>query len=107
MSFHLTLWISIGYYNEARLLDQKTFETVKVLPNMPGSVTSNLAGRTYPLEGTAMLLPMHAPYTEPATLLICGGSDIKEFGNALDNCVSTQPEVANPTWAIERMVSLP
>ena len=54
-----------------------------------------------------MLLPLHAPYTEPATLLICGGSDIKEFGNALDNCVSIQPEVANPTWALERMVSPP
>ena len=94
----------IGYYNEARLLDQKTFETVKVLPNMPGSVTSFLAGRTYPMEGTAMLLPMHAPYTEPATLLVCGGSN---FGTALDNCVSMQPDVANSTWVIERMVSPP
>ncbi len=92
----------IGYYNEARLLDQKTLETVKVLPNMPGSVTSFLAGRTYPMEGTAMLLPMHAPYTEPATLLVCGGSN---FGQALDNCVSMQPDVENSTWTLERMVS--
>ncbi|KAF7796994.1 hypothetical protein EIP86_008184 [Pleurotus ostreatoroseus] len=92
----------VGYYNEARLLDQKTFETVKVLPNMPGSVTSFLAGRTYPMEGSAMLLPMHAPYTEPATLLVCGGSN---FGTALDNCVSMQPDVANSTWVIERMPS--
>ncbi len=31
----------------------------------------------------------------------CGGSN---FGNALDNCVSIQPEAAAPTWVIERMV---
>lgn len=69
---------------------------------MPGSVTSFLAGRTYPMEGTAVLFPFHAPYTEPATVLVCGGSN---FGQALDNCVSIQPEVANSTWALERMVS--
>ncbi|KAJ3556376.1 hypothetical protein NM688_g2060 [Phlebia brevispora] len=92
----------IGYYNEARLLDQGTFETLNVLPNMPGSVTSFEAGRTYPMEGTAMLLPMHAPYTDPATILVCGGSN---FGTALDNCVSIQPEAENATWAIERMPS--
>ncbi|KAF8263422.1 copper radical oxidase [Lactarius quietus] len=90
------------YYNEARLLDQKTFATVTVLPNMPGSVTSILAGRSYPLEGAAVLFPQHAPYTDPVTILICGGSN---FGIALDNCVSMQPEVANPKWTIERMPS--
>ena len=79
-----------------------TFETVKVLPNIPGSVTSFLAGRTYPLEGTAVLLPQHAPYNDDLTILICGGSN---FGIALDNCVSIQPEAANPKWTIERMVS--
>ena len=90
-----------GYYNEARLLDPVTFNTVAVLPNMPGSVTSFLAGRTYPMEGAAVLFPQKAPYTAPITLLICGGSN---FGIALDNCVSTQPDDANPTWVIERMV---
>lgn len=55
------------------------------------------------MEGTAVTLPQHAPYTDPITILICGGSN---FGIALDNCVSTQPEVANPTWTIERMVRL-
>ena len=69
---------------------------------MPGSVTSPLAGRTYPMEGTAVLLPQHAPYTDPITVLVCGGSN---FGVALDNCVSIQPEVENPTWTLERMVS--
>ena len=52
-----------GYYNEARILNPRTFDTIKTLPNIPGSVTSPLAGRTYPLEGTAVLFPQHAPYT--------------------------------------------
>ena len=91
----------VGYYNEARILDPITFNTVKVLPNIPGSVTSVLAGRTYPLEGASVLLPQHAPYTDPIGVLICGGSN---FGVPLDNCVSMEPESANPTWAIERMV---
>jgi hypothetical protein len=95
--------IFIGYYNEARILSQSTLETLKVLPDMPGSVTSPLAGRTYPMEGTAVMLPQHAPYTDPVTILVCGGSN---FGIALDNCVSIQPEAAKPTWTLERMVSV-
>ena len=79
-----------------------TFATVTVLPNIPGSVTNSLAGRTYPYEGTSVLLPQHAPYTDESTVLICGGSD--SGGNALDNCVSIQPEAGNPNWVIERMV---
>ncbi len=74
------------------------------MPNMPGSVTSFLAGRTYPNEGAAVMLPQHAPYTDPVTILICGGSN---FGVALDNCVSIQPEATKPAWTIERMVSRP
>lgn len=92
----------IGYYNEARLLDPTTFATVKVLPNIPGSVINALAGRNYPYEGTSVLLPQYAPYSGQTTVLICGGSD--SGGNALDNCVSIQPEAAKPTWVIERMV---
>ena len=92
---------TLGYYNEARLLDPATFETVALLPNMPGSVISALAGRTYPLEGAAVLFPQYPPYTDPVTVLICGGSN---FGLALDNCVSTQPEAENATWTLERMV---
>ncbi|KAI0033597.1 hypothetical protein K488DRAFT_84794 [Vararia minispora EC-137] len=94
--------VFIGYYNEARILNAATFDTEVVLPNMPGSVTSFLAGRTYPLEGSAVLFPQYPPYTDPVTVLICGGSN---FGIALDNCISTQPEVANATWTIERMPS--
>lgn len=97
--------IFIAYYNEARILDQVTLETQKVLPNIPGAVNDFLAGRSYPFEGTAMLMPQYAPYTDPLTVMICGGSTPgPEI--ALDNCVSIQPEVDDPVWTIERMVSL-
>jgi len=92
----------IGYYNEARLLDPVTFATVKVLFNIICSVTTPLAGRTYPYVGASVMLPQHAPYTDAGAVLICGGSD--SDGNALDNCVSIQPEAGSPTWVIERMV---
>jgi len=54
------------------------------------------------MEGAAVLLPQSAPYTDLVTVLVCGGSN---FGIALDNCVSVQPESTNPTWVIERMPS--
>ncbi|KAI0287168.1 copper radical oxidase [Russula brevipes] len=95
--------IFVGYYNEARILDPVTFTTVNSLPNIPGSVMNFLAGRSYPMEGASVLLPQHAPYTDPLTVLVCGGATSN--GTALDNCVSIQPESANPTWVIERMPS--
>ncbi|ETN45954.1 uncharacterized protein HMPREF1541_00136 [Cyphellophora europaea CBS 101466] len=96
--------ILASYYNEARILDEATLQTVRTLPNIPGSVTSFLAGRTYPLEGTSMILPQSYPWTDPLTVLICGGST-PYAGDALDNCVSIQPEVPGANWAIERMPS--
>ncbi|RPD57308.1 copper radical oxidase [Lentinus tigrinus ALCF2SS1-7] len=96
--------IFVGYYNEARILNPVTFDTIKTLPNMPGSVVSAGAGRTYPAEGTAVLLPQHAPYTDPLTILICGGSH-PDTHIALDNCVHIQPEVDNAQWVLERMPS--
>ncbi|RYP76919.1 hypothetical protein DL771_001472 [Monosporascus sp. 5C6A] len=95
--------IFVQYWNEARILDEVTFATIKTLPNAPGSVTDNLAGRTYPLEGTAVLLPQHAPYNEPLGVLICGGAT--PGGIALDNCVSIQPDAPNAEWTLERMPS--
>ncbi|KAG1865028.1 copper radical oxidase-like protein [Suillus subalutaceus] len=94
----------IGYYNEARILDPITFDTVTVLPNMPGAVNNFLAGRTYPMEGSAVLLPQYAPYTDPIEVLICGGSTIGA-AIALDNCISIAPEVPNARWTLERMPS--
>ncbi|KAL3421446.1 WSC domain-containing protein [Phlyctema vagabunda] len=96
--------ILVIYYNEARIISEVTFDTVRTLPNLPGSVQNFLAGRTYPLEGTSVLLPQYAPYTDPLTVLVCGGS---ANGNslAIDNCVSTQPEVPGANWTIERMPS--
>ena len=96
--------VFIAYYNEARILDERTFTTTKQLPNIPGSVSNFQAGRTYPLEGTAVLMPQYAPYSDPLTILICGGST-PYAGVALDNCVSTQPEAAAPKWTLERMPS--
>lgn len=34
----ISIYHFLAYYNEARILDPVTFETVKVLPNMPGAV---------------------------------------------------------------------
>lgn len=96
--------IFVAYYNEARILEEGSLETDRVLPNIPGAVNTFLAGRSYPMEGTAMLLPQHAPYTDPLGILICGGSTIgPEI--ALDNCVSIEPELSNANWTIERMPS--
>jgi hypothetical protein len=96
--------IFVVYYNEARIIDESTFDTLKTLPNLPGSVNNFLAGRTYPLEGTAVMLPILPPYSAPVTVLVCGGSS-NGAAYAIDNCVSTQPEVTNPTWTLERMPS--
>jgi hypothetical protein len=98
--------IFIAYYNQARILDEVTFETVKILPQMPGAVNDPTAGRNYQLEGSMVTLPQYAPYGTDLTVLICGGST-QDGGYAIDNCVSTQPEAANPVWTIERMVSVP
>ncbi|KAI9833274.1 MAG: hypothetical protein M1826_000187 [Phylliscum demangeonii] len=96
--------IFVGYYNEARILDEKSLNTIVQLPNMPGAVNNFLSGRSYPLEGTAVLLPQRAPYTDPLTVLVCGGSTAGA-GTALDNCVSIQPDVPKAQWTIERMPS--
>jgi hypothetical protein len=96
--------IFVQYWNEARILDPVTFATTKTLPNAPGAPNDPLGGRTYPLEGAAVLLPQKYPYTDPLGFLVCGGSTVGP-GNAIDNCVSIYPEAANPTWEIERMPS--
>ncbi|KAJ3775846.1 hypothetical protein FB446DRAFT_723514 [Lentinula raphanica] len=96
--------IFVGYYNEARILDPVTFETVKTLPNIPGAVNNFLAGRTYPLEGSMIPFPQYAPYTDPLRVLICGGSTPGP-AQVIDNCVSIEPETENATWTLERMVS--
>jgi hypothetical protein len=97
--------IFVAYYNEARILDPVTFNTIKTLPNIPGTVNDFLAGRTYPLEGSMMLMPQYAPYSDPLTVLICGGSSHNGGGGAqaIDSCVTTNPDDGNPTWILERM----
>jgi hypothetical protein len=96
--------IFVAYWNESRILDAGTFDTIRELPSIPGAVNNAAGGRTYPLEGTMVLFPQYAPYTDPLTVMLCGGST--PFGGvALDNCVSTQPDVANAPWTLERMPS--
>ncbi|KAL5480284.1 hypothetical protein ACEPAI_1554 [Sanghuangporus weigelae] len=96
--------VFVIYYNEARILDEVTFDTIRQLPNVPGAVNNFLGGRTYPMEGTAVVLPQSAPYTDPVEVLVCGGSTPGP-AIALDNCVTIQPEVESATWTIERMPS--
>ena len=96
--------IFIAYYNEARILDENTFETITQLPNMPGAVNDPTGGRNYQLEGSMVIMPQYPPYAAAdITVLICGGST-SNGGYAIDNCVSTQPEADGPEWTIERMV---
>lgn len=95
--------ILVVYYNEARILNKKTFATITQLPNIPGAVNNFLGGRTYGFSGTAMLIPQQAPYTDPVEVLICGGSTPAKDG--IDNCVRTHPEVPGEQWIIERMPS--
>lgn len=96
--------ILVAYYNEARILDPVSLQTKRTLPNIPAAVYDDAGGRTYPFEGTSMVLPQHAPYTEPLEIVICGGSvPFAEIG--LDNCVTIAPDVPNTNWTIERMPS--
>ncbi|KAG9240976.1 WSC domain-containing protein [Calycina marina] len=96
--------IFIAYYNEARILDEVTFETKKILPNLPGSIVDPTAGRTYQLEGSFVTLPQVAPYDKNMEVLICGGSTTGA-AVAIDNCITTAPEDVAPVWTIERMPS--
>jgi hypothetical protein len=87
-----------GYYNQARVLDQFSFNTVTVLPGMP----SGDGGRTYPYSGAGVILPIKAPYTDPTTIMICGGATAEKVG--LDTCISISPEVPGAQWTTETMV---
>jgi hypothetical protein len=89
--------------NEARVLDDKTFAVKKELPNMPGLV-GKMGGRVYPYSGAMSTLPIRFPYTEPTTVLVCGGST-PDGQQGIDNCITSQPESSNPAWTIERSPS--
>lgn len=96
--------IFISFFNQARVLDPVSLSTINILPIQPGQVTNPTSGRTYPFEGTAVLLPQSAPYTAPLTVLLCGGSG-SGASVAIDNCISTQPDVPGANWTLERMPS--
>ncbi|KAL2210725.1 hypothetical protein CC79DRAFT_527896 [Sarocladium strictum] len=92
-------------FNESRLISQVDFQTVRKLPDMPGSPVNDLTGRNYPLQGTMMIMPQKAPYGAPLKVVICGGTTHEPGNDALDNCVSMHPDNAGEQWAIERMPS--
>ncbi|CAG7848507.1 WSC domain-containing protein ARB_07867 {ECO:0000305} Flags: Precursor [Serendipita indica DSM 11827] len=79
--------ILVAYSDEARILDENTFETIRILPKIPGVMS---------------ILPQRAPYTDPLEVILCGGS---AFGIALDNCASIRPEIPDDQWVLERMPS--
>ncbi|KAJ7211023.1 hypothetical protein C8J57DRAFT_1606424 [Mycena rebaudengoi] len=60
-------------------------------------ILSFLGGRTYPLEGAAVMFPQHAPYTDPVRIMACGGSALGWY--------RSRQLSANPTWTLERMPS--
>ncbi|SCO42989.1 related to glyoxal oxidase precursor [Fusarium fujikuroi] len=92
-------------FNESRILSQVDFQSIKKLPDMPGQVDNPLTGRNYPLQGTMMVLPQKAPYTDPVEVLICGGTTHEPGNEALDNCVLMAPDTPDADWVIERMPS--
>src|SRR5690606_1803264 len=96
--------IFLSYWNEARLLDPVTLDTVRELPNLPGAVNNFLGGRTYPFEGAFAMLPIVFPNPAPVSVIFCGGST-PGIGVGLDNCVSIQPDSPDAEWVIERMPS--
>jgi hypothetical protein len=96
--------IFVQYYNEARILDEVTLDTVKILPKTPSTVNDPSGGRTYPLEGTQVLMPQYYPYSAPLEVLICGGAGLS-IAWGIDNCISIEPDAAAPKWTLERMPS--
>jgi hypothetical protein len=92
------------YFNQARVLDKTTFNTVAQMPQVPASGPGNFdGGRTYPYSGAGMILPLKAPYTDPMTVIVCGGATQEKVG--LDTCVSITPEVPGAQWVVEQMPS--
>ncbi|KAK8048877.1 copper radical oxidase [Apiospora phragmitis] len=78
--------IFTAYWNQARILDENTFATIKTMPLMPTSVDDDSGGRTDPLG-----------------VVICGGASGGRDG--LDNCATIYPDAPNPQWTLERMPS--
>ncbi|KAF7543009.1 hypothetical protein G7Z17_g11090 [Cylindrodendrum hubeiense] len=97
--------IFFSQFNESRIISQTDFQTIRKLPDMPGAVNNPLTGRNYPLQGTMMIMPQVAPYSDPLTVLVCGGTTAEPGNEALDNCVIMNPQVPGAEWTIERMPS--
>jgi Domain of unknown function (DUF1929)/Glyoxal oxidase N-terminus len=97
--------VFVMFFNQALKLDEGSYATIQTYPMMPGSLNNDAnSGRTYPLEGAVVIMPQHAPYSDPITIMACGGST-NPTGLAIDNCISIQPEVPGADWVLERMPS--
>jgi hypothetical protein len=81
--------IFIAYYNEARILDEVTFETIKELPNMPGAVNDPAGGCNYQLEGSMILLPQYARYDTMGPL-VCSYAEAQLPAAAMQSTIASQ-----------------
>lgn len=81
--------------NQAIVWDYQLDREIKKLPDVP------LEPRCFPSSATSVLLPLEAPNFE-ATVLVCGGSsgDIPD-PQALNDCYTIQPNLAEPVWVTD------
>ncbi|KAF9165772.1 hypothetical protein DFQ26_009378 [Actinomortierella ambigua] len=80
------------------ILSTKTWEIIKVLPDLPGPP------RNYPLTGGSVLLPLRPENNYEPEILICGGaSEFRARSHGNDYCGRIQPLTEDPQWLMERM----
>ncbi|OZJ01858.1 hypothetical protein BZG36_05153 [Bifiguratus adelaidae] len=82
----------------AQLWNPYNNTVIKRLPNIPGSP------RTYPLTGSAIMLPLRSSTGWRPEFLVCGGSTaLKQNSPADPTCGRISPLDANPTWEMDTM----
>ncbi|KAJ3111109.1 hypothetical protein HDU96_005999 [Phlyctochytrium bullatum] len=96
--------------NRAQILNGESFDLIRELPKIPGTVTGGRGnplgegGRTYPNSAAGVILPIYPPYNDPLEVMFCGGG-VGVNRPAIENCVRIKPEVEGDDWKIERMPS--
>ncbi|KAF0441398.1 galactose oxidase [Gigaspora margarita] len=89
-------WLFMSANKKAQIWDYVKLEVVKPLPDVPGSP------RTYPLTGSATLLPLNYSNNYTAEIILCGGSfDLKPEGAADGTCARMNFGNDNATWETE------
>ncbi|ORY02248.1 hypothetical protein K493DRAFT_334707 [Basidiobolus meristosporus CBS 931.73] len=80
------------------ILNTKTWEVERELPEIPGGV------RTYPLTGASILLPLSSENKYQAEVLICGGSTkYNRNSPGITSCGRINLDDENPQWEMEEM----